>query len=256
MNARDAMPEGGRLTITARNAVLQKGRDEDTGLAGDYVALSVADTGVGIPEEHLAHIFEPFYTTKPAGKGTGLGSARSTASRASRAARCWSGAGRRGRGLHPLPAARRGRRRPARARRRFRRRPGRRRGPAGRGQSRGRRGGPHDADLRGYEVFWAPDAAAAIECAERQPLDLAVSDVMLGRGMSGLDLAERLREYSVELPIVLVTGYSEALSKTAGHGFPVLAKPFGQAELTAAIGRARRARPGHAAAAAMESQPG
>lgn len=73
VNARDAMPDGGSLSITAENRSLQERRGDGIGLTGDYVALAVRDTGTGIPREHLGHIFEPFYTTKPADKGTGLG---------------------------------------------------------------------------------------------------------------------------------------------------------------------------------------
>jgi signal transduction histidine kinase len=74
INARDAMPDGGRLRISARN----RSRN-DRGLAGlglepgDYVELSVADTGTGMPPEVKARAFEPFFTTKDSGKGTGLG---------------------------------------------------------------------------------------------------------------------------------------------------------------------------------------
>ena len=72
LNARDAMPDGGRLTLETRDVTL--GRGEHPVLpSGDYVALIVADTGTGIPEEALPHIFEPFFTTKEMGKGTGLG---------------------------------------------------------------------------------------------------------------------------------------------------------------------------------------
>ncbi|CCC96290.1 C4-dicarboxylate-specific signal transduction histidine kinase [Azospirillum baldaniorum] len=73
VNARDAMPDGGALTIMAENRALPERRGDDTGLSGDFVALAVRDTGTGIPPEHLRRIFEPFFTTKPDGKGTGLG---------------------------------------------------------------------------------------------------------------------------------------------------------------------------------------
>jgi two-component system, cell cycle sensor histidine kinase and response regulator CckA len=75
-NSRDAMPQGGRLTVTTTNVQLdQEYVDRKRAIipVGRYAVLSVTDTGSGIPPEHLPHIFEPFYTTKPSGKGTGLG---------------------------------------------------------------------------------------------------------------------------------------------------------------------------------------
>lgn len=75
VNARDAMPAGGTLTLGAENCVLDEtaARQIDGGRAGSWVVLHVGDTGTGIPESVLSRIWEPFYTTKPAGKGTGLG---------------------------------------------------------------------------------------------------------------------------------------------------------------------------------------
>ncbi len=71
-NARDAMPEGGKLTIRLTNHTQTE--PSPRGLqSGDYVKLEVSDTGMGIPDTILLHIFEPFYTTKPQGKGTGMG---------------------------------------------------------------------------------------------------------------------------------------------------------------------------------------
>src|SRR5690606_9931182 len=74
LNARDAMPEGGRLTIETANVHLGReyARKNDI-KAGDYVQIAVSDTGTGISVEHQKLLFEPFFTTKPRGKGTGLG---------------------------------------------------------------------------------------------------------------------------------------------------------------------------------------
>ena len=74
LNARDAMPEGGRLALSVSDVALEGERAHALGLApGPYVALRVADTGTGMAPDVREHLFEPFFTTKPPGKGTGLG---------------------------------------------------------------------------------------------------------------------------------------------------------------------------------------
>src|SRR5262249_5503807 len=75
INARDAMPKGGKLFIETGNRVLDEdyAADNPDARPGSYVMLSVTDTGTGIPPDVLARVCEPFFTTKPAGKGSGLG---------------------------------------------------------------------------------------------------------------------------------------------------------------------------------------
>jgi signal transduction histidine kinase len=73
VNARDAMPDGGKLMVTTANTTLDQAEHSRDLPADNYVTLTVADTGVGMTPEVKAHLFEPFFTTKPPGKGTGLG---------------------------------------------------------------------------------------------------------------------------------------------------------------------------------------
>jgi CheY-like chemotaxis protein len=75
LNSRDAMPDGGSLTISTGNETLTAGQANAGGglPAGDYVVISVSDSGTGMPEDVRARAFDPFFTTKGVGKGTGLG---------------------------------------------------------------------------------------------------------------------------------------------------------------------------------------
>lgn len=75
LNARDAMPNGGHITIETKNIFIERTVEKTYTdiLSGEYILLSISDTGIGIPKEIINHIFEPFFTTKPKDQGTGLG---------------------------------------------------------------------------------------------------------------------------------------------------------------------------------------
>ncbi len=244
VNARDAMPDGGQLTVTAVNAVLLRGRDEGTGLRGEFVALSVADTGVGIPQDRLLQVFEPFYTTKPPGKGTGLGLSQvyGFANQSNGAVTIRSRSGEGTTVTLYLPrgsaaAVQAVRTRPVDAQREC-----------------GRvvlvEDNPDVAEVTqamlsalGYSVSRFSDASTALEALEAgEAADVLLSDIALGPAMSGLELARRVQQVRPDLTIVLMTGYSEALASGVSHGFPVLAKPFGQVQVAEIIRRARQAR--------------
>ena len=240
VNARDAMPSGGKLTISASNVALQKGRDEGTGLIGEFVALSVADTGVGIAEAHLAHVFEPFYTTKPTGKGTGLGLSQvygfARQSQGAVTVRSKLGEGATVTLYLPRSSA-----------------PPVKLAASSAGELFDNDGhvllveDNHEVaqaveamlTALGYSVVRVADAAAALARLEGgETFDAVLSDIVMD-GMSGLDFGRRVLVAWPLLPLVLMTGYSEALVGPSNEDFPILAKPFGPSDLTTAINRAR-----------------
>jgi signal transduction histidine kinase/ActR/RegA family two-component response regulator len=243
VNARDAMPAGGRLSVSARNASLQKGRDENTGLAGDFVAIEVQDTGIGVPAEHFAKIFEPFFTTKPTGKGTGLGLSQvyGFARQSGGAVTVASQLGQGSTFTLYLPRAAEA---PAAAPA-----PAEAREESDEGRILLVEDNRDVAQVTetmlasaGYTVKWAHGPQAALDLIEKdEPFDAVLSDIVMEGGLSGLDLAERLREGRPDLPVVLMTGYSEALATGASSGWRVLSKPFREAEMVAALREARRA---------------
>ena len=249
VNARDAMPEGGQLTITAANVSLPAGRDRNPDLTGDFVTLTVRDTGIGIAEEHIGHIFEPFYTTKPTGRGTGLGLsqvygfARQSGGAITVASRPGEGAAFTlylpRAATEPAAAPQPGAVAPASA-------------ETGRlllVESDPAVARTLEAMLAacGYEVAWAPDGAAALALvlAEGAEFDLLLCDLIVGGAPTGRDLAARLRRACPGLAVVLMSGDSEAV----GEG--VLSKPFGPEEALAALRAARARTPARTAARAM-----
>ncbi|MET0494766.1 MAG: PAS domain S-box protein [Actinoplanes sp.] len=233
VNARDAMPDGGTLVIEGSMADL----DEDqTGLqpglqtAGRYVRLLVSDTGTGMSKEVAARIFEPFYTTKPVGKGTGLGLATvyGIVTDAGGSLNVYSEPhlGTTFRAYFPVA----GESRPAS------RGPDLAEVPRGQGQTilviddeeAIRHLVCRILDQAGYHVLTADGGSAAMDIDSRSPCRLLVTDVVMP-GMSGRRLAELLRRRHPGLPVLFMSGYSDGLRETEPFGdqdIGFIEKPF------------------------------
>jgi signal transduction histidine kinase/ActR/RegA family two-component response regulator len=235
LNARDAMPDGGRLEISAANLTLTEG--SVPGLpAGDYVRISIADNGTGIAPSDLARVFEPFYTTKSVGKGSGLGLAQiyGFASQSGGTASVESTPGKGTTLLMFLPRSTQQKLTVVEPKTPV---------PAA-------LAAPcsvlfvEDDELvsevvvpglrsNGFKVITAKDAASALEAMQKHPIDVVLSDIVMpGRG-DGFYLANEIRRNYPEVPIVLATGYSDAL--TASSPFRVLLKPYTINEAIAAL---------------------
>jgi signal transduction histidine kinase/CheY-like chemotaxis protein len=239
INARDAMPKGGHLRLRTRNVTLKgdKERDEPS---GDFVAISISDTGTGIEPAHLDKVFEPFFSTKEVGKGSGLGLSmvQGFARQSSGLVSIESVVGERTTVTLYLP-------RSCQAA-----------GTVRNTVSRVTSGegtvllvdDDHDvgevvAEMLvslGYSVQLAQDAEQAFQLYdESTKIDILVTDLVLPGGTDGIELALLIRQRRPDLPIVLITGYSEALSQHEQiRGAIVLAKPFQRESLATAMSRA------------------
>jgi PAS domain S-box-containing protein len=230
INARDAMPGGGVITIATRNQTL----DEET-RAGDYVEISVEDTGVGIAPDVMSRIFDPFFTTKPVGKGTGLGLSQvhGFAHQAGGTIKVSSEIGKGTKIAILLPrkdvAPSLENTHAAAAR--------------GSGTVLLVDDNPDVATVSaslleqlGYTVRKVADAEAALREIERDGIDLVFSDIVMPGKMDGLGLARHLKETRPRLPILLATGYSDAAVDVRGD-FPILRKPYEIHQLSEAIAK-------------------
>jgi CheY-like chemotaxis protein len=235
VNARDAMPEGGRILVYAENRTLA-GEETSEKLKGEFIALSVVDTGSGIPPALLSKIFEPFFTTKGAGKGTGLGlsQAYGFAQQAGGAISVDSAVGRGTTVTIYLPRSHApvvdisALEAPAHS--------------EGRGET--VLVVEDNPDVKSvaislleqlnYRVISVDSGRAALDTIERgEPIDLVFSDVMLPGEVDGVQLATTLRERRPDLPVLLTSGYAEALTRS--HGHPLLRKPYRMAALAEAV---------------------
>jgi signal transduction histidine kinase/ActR/RegA family two-component response regulator len=246
INARDAMPGGGSIVIaTTAEHLGEPGRPEEPP-AGDYVVLTVRDTGTGIPLDVLEQVFEPFFTTKDIGKGSGLGLSQvlGVAQQLGGGVRVETalGAGTAVRICLPRAAAS---------------------GASGAVEHRDRKpalaAGPRRArilladddrdaravtaemlDAAGHEVVEADGAAAALAVIGREAggFDVLVADFAMP-GMNGVDLAREIRRHLPGLPVVFITGFADtaALAAYAARD-ELVEKPFRGADLLEKVARA------------------
>ncbi|HLJ63435.1 MAG TPA: ATP-binding protein, partial [Stellaceae bacterium] len=236
INARDAMQKGGLVTLTARNVTLESTAEKDA-LTGDFVALSVADTGSGIAADILPMVFDPFFTTKRADKGSGLGLSQvhGFAHQSGGKVEIESELGQGTRVTLTLPRA--GRDLEIRVEAGLETRP-----LGGVALIVEDRPDVAQASLLqlkelGYDVHMAGDAEAALDAMEKNSFDLVVSDIVMAGAMDGIALARVIRERHPGLPILLVTGYAHAQSQASAE-FAVLRKPFKLADLSRAAATA------------------
>jgi signal transduction histidine kinase len=234
LNARDAMPEGGEVSFETINAIL----DEDYVAShpdvesGKYLMISVSDTGKGITKEHLKKVWDPFFTSKKKGEGTGLGLstvygfAKQSGGHVSIQSEV--GVGTEVRLYLPKTDA------PVRAAEAAAK------GEAPLGNAETLLLVEDDDRLRGmlaqileglnYNVFTAASGSAALSILSENPATrLVLTDVMLVGGISGVDLEKEIRERELPVKVLLMSGYpAEELMKTGHHSQEVdlLPKPF------------------------------
>ena len=238
VNARDAMPNGGTLRITTRNVTLD-GADGDPahdGLTGDFVALSFADSGSGIPPDILPRVFEPFFTTKDAAKGTGLGLSQvyGFTKQAGGTTTIASPPGHGTTVTLYLPQIQYGTDVGALSQDIAAVTPSAERKTILVVEDNGAVADVCKSflDDLGYDVqFVASPHAALAFLRGSEHIDAVLSDVLMPGGMSGLDLARELRRLRPALPVVLMTGFNSSANDVACEGFHVLRKPFDIATL-------------------------
>jgi signal transduction histidine kinase/ActR/RegA family two-component response regulator len=259
VNARDAMPSGGLVRVHACNLAQGIAPDASSGgnrigglvpnadgmPLGDYVRISVTDLGTGIAPDVLARVFEPFFTTKEIGKGTGLGLSQvyGFAQQAGGVAEIVStvGTGTTVSIILPRCIATAEVELPERKAANDALAPG---------------SGTvllveDDEDVAvaamtilgmiGYQAKHVPNAGTALTLllgGER--FDLMLSDIVMPGGMSGYELAQKVRQHFPWLPILLSTGYARPAAEAHQAGFEIIAKPYNAASLLDAIVHARQ----------------
>jgi CheY-like chemotaxis protein len=241
LNARDAMAEGGAVTISADNVQV----DDERGAQAAYVKLSVTDTGCGMPPDVLARAFEPFFTTKDVGKGSGLGLPQvygfAQQSGGQVTIDSEVGVGTIVTLLLPrsLQEAVTGTKAGEPSRVPVPRVEGARRGHVLLVED--------DKEVSaltremlnslGFAVTHVTGAEAALGAlANARAIDIVLSDIMMPGGVSGVDLAREIRSRQPNLPVILTTGYVEAAARVQEGEFQLLLKPYSLEALADALG--------------------
>jgi len=239
VNARDAMPEGGTVTLSVANVTVKPGSVGR--IEGDFVAVAMSDTGTGIVPEILPKVFEPFFTTKSAGKGTGLGLSQvygfahqsdgevAIASEVGRGATVTIYLPRSHARLSAIPE-------PSSTQA----------ATSGEGTILVVEDNPHVADVTsdllahlGYRTLHAENAADALETLEgSDEIRLVFSDIVMP-GMNGIALAREIAQRYPRLPVLLTSGFSDMI-QAAETRFPILRKPFELPALDKAVREAMR----------------
>ena len=244
LNARDAMPDGGTLTIQTSNASESPEHHESLAMEGRYVSMHVRDTGGGMTADVKQHVFEPFFTTKPVGQGTGLGlsAVYGIVKQLNGVIRVESEIGRGSTFEVYLPASQdRAVLRPTPA------------DPGEQADARPaatillvedeeavRRFTKRVLERDGYRVLEAATPEEALSCAERgERLSMLLTDVVMPR-MSGGQLADRVKKIHPNLPVLFMSGYPSKLVMPDGSvdpSTPLISKPFTAAQLTEIVQR-------------------
>lgn len=250
LNARDAMPNGGRLTITTCNKTFDDAdvADNPDAVSGDHVMVSVSDTGTGMPPEVVEKVFEPFFTTKPEGKGTGLGLSMVYGfvkqSRGRIKIKSKTGVGTAFRIFLPRAVETGAEHAPLDHE-----------GELPRGTETILLVDDEDALLEvsaaqledlGYKAVTANTGAQALDIlADRHDIDAVFSDVVMSGGMDGFALAEAVQSTHPGLKILLTSGFTKQLESKDGEetrlaqqlSRSLLRKPYNQRELAHALRR-------------------
>ncbi|MGV7216613.1 ATP-binding protein [Bradyrhizobium sp. UFLA05-112] len=251
VNARDAMGGEGSLHIRIEEIAGMPPVRGHAGNRSPFVAVSLTDTGSGIPVDKLAHVFEPFFTTKEVGKGTGLGLSQvyGFAKQSSGDVAVKSEVGRGTTFTLYLPRAA-GEAASNKDRLEIDVNPADALSENDRGPrvlvvedniEVGRSSTQILADL-GYDTTLATNATEALKLLdEANRFDVVFSDVIMP-GMNGVDLGREIRRRHPKVPVVLTSGYSEVLAEEGRHGFYLVQKPYAAEELSRVLRRVARAK--------------